>query len=119
MISYLDHEVLLKSGKVTRERKQLRLPATGIFKTVNNLNANYMKDIFIPKLHPKVRSNQILVKPHNTTTYGTKSLKTLCPSIWNQLPEDIKSETYYTKFREYIDIWFGPKYRCNACMNIF
>ena len=72
--------------------KRLRVLAIEIFKTVNNLNPNYMKDIFTPKLHPKVRPNDILVKYHNTITYGTKSLKTLGPKIWNQLPEDIKSE---------------------------
>ena len=88
-----DYNVLLrKSGKVTMEIKRLRVLAIEIFKTVNNLNPNYMKDIFTPKLHPKVRPNDILVKYHNTITYGTKSLKTLGPKIWNQLPEDIKSE---------------------------
>ena len=60
-----------------------------------------MKVIFTPKLYPKVRPNDILAKHHNTITYGTKSLKTLDPKIWNQLPEDIKSETSYTKFKEY------------------
>ena len=50
-----DYDVLLrKSGKVTMEIKQLRVLATEIFKTVSNLNPNYMKDIFTPKLHSKV-----------------------------------------------------------------
>ena len=30
----------------------LRVVATEIFKTVNNLNPNYIKNIFTPKLHP-------------------------------------------------------------------
>ena len=77
-----------------------------------------MKDIFPPKLHPTVKPNDILVKHHNTIIYGTKSLETLGPKIWNQLPEDIKSETSYTKFKEYFDTIFGPKCRCNLCMNI-
>ena len=77
-----DYDVLLtKSGKVTMEIKQLRVLAIEIFKIVNNLNPNYMKDIFTPKLHPKVRPNDILVKHHNTITYCTKSLKTLGPNI--------------------------------------
>ena len=89
-----DYDVLLrKSGKVTIEIKRLKVLAIEIFKTVNNLNLNYIKDIFTPKLHPKVRPNDILVKHHNTITYRTKSLKTLVPKICNQLPEDIKSET--------------------------
>ena len=61
-----------------------------------------MKDIFTPKLPSRVRPNGILVKHHNTITYGTKALKTLGPKIWNQLPEGIKSETsLYQIYRIY------------------
>ena len=111
-----DFDVLLrKSGKATMQKERLRVMA---IETVNNLNPNYMKYIITSKLHPKVTPNDILVKHHNTMTYGTKSLKTLGLKIWNQLPEGIKSETSYTKFKEYIDTWFGAKCRCNVCMNI-
>ena len=55
--------------------KRLRALGTEVFKTVNNPNPNYTKDIFTPKLHPKVRPNDNLVKHHNTITYVTKSLK--------------------------------------------
>ena len=90
-----DYDVLLrKSGKVTMEIKRLRVLTMEIFETVNNLNPNNMKDIFTPKLNPKVRPNDILVKHNDTIKYGTKSLKTLGPKIWNQSPEDIKSKTY-------------------------
>ena len=103
-----DDDVLLRqSGKVTTETKRLRILAIEILKTVNNLNPNYMKDIFTPKLHPKIRPNDILVKHQNTITYGTKSLKTLGSKILS-----------YTKFKEYIDTLFRPKCRCNVCMNI-
>ena len=114
-----DYDVLLrKSGKETIKIKRLRVLAIEIFKTVNNLNPNYMKDIYTPKQHLKVRTNDILVKHHNTITYSTKSLKTLGPKICNELPGYIKSESFYTTFKEYIDTWFGPKCRCNVCMNI-
>ena len=92
------------------EIKRLRVLAIETFITVNNLNPNYMKDIFTPKLHPKVRPNGILVKHYNfIITYGAKCLKTLSSKIWNKLPGDIKSETSYTKFTEYIQTWFEPK----------
>ena len=58
------------------EIKRLRVLAIEIFKAVSNLNPNYMKDIFAPKLNPKVRPNSILVQHHYTITYGTKNLKT-------------------------------------------
>ena len=69
----------MKSGKVTMEIKRLKALATEIFKTVKNLNPNYMKNIFTPKLHPKLRPNDILIKHHNTIKYGAKSLKALGP----------------------------------------
>ena len=70
------------------EIKRLRVQEIETFKTVDNLNLNYMRDIFTPKLHlhHKVRPNDVLVKHHNIITYSTKSLKTLGPKIWNQLP---------------------------------
>lgn len=68
-----------------------------------------MKDIPTPKLHLKVRPNDILIKHHNTNAYGAKSLKTLGPKVWKQFPGYIKSETPYTKFKEYIDSLFEPK----------
>ena len=80
-----DYDILLrKNGKLTMEIKQLRFLTIEIFETVNNLNQNFMKDIFTPKLHPNVRPNYIQVKHHNIITYGAKSLKTLGPKIWNK-----------------------------------
>ena len=100
------------------EINRLRILATEIFKTVNDLNPSYMKDIFTPKLNGRVRPNDILVKHRNTIKYGDKSLKTLGPKIWNQLPENIKSETSFPRFKEFIGTWFGPKCRCNVCKRI-
>ena len=78
--------------------KRLRVPAIELFETINNLNLYYMEDIFTLKLNSKERPNGILVKYHNAITYGGKTLKTLGPKIWNQLPGDIESETSYTNF---------------------
>ena len=55
----------------------MRILATEIFKTVNNLNPSFMKDIFTSKVNPKVQPNNLIVKRRNTTKYGTKSLTTL------------------------------------------
>ena len=71
-----DYDILLrKRGKVIMKIKRLGVLAKEVFKTVNNLNPNYMKDIFTPKLHPKVRPNDILFKHHKCirdkkNTYG-------------------------------------------------
>ena len=54
-----DYDVLLrKSGKVTMGMKRLRVLIIEIL-TVNNLNPNYMKDIFTPKLQPVIQLHAV------------------------------------------------------------
>ena len=53
-----------------------------------------------------MNGSPLFVKMHNATKYGTKSLTTIGPQIWNSLPENIKSETCYSTFTKYINIWF-------------
>ena len=48
------------------------------------------------------RPNNVLVNVHKTAKYGDKSLRTIGPHIWNSLPEHVKVETNFIKFREYI-----------------
>ena len=97
------------------EIKRLRTLATEIFKTINNINPSYMKNIFTPKINAKIRPHDVIVRHHDTATYGDKSLTTLGPEIWDKLPRNIKSLTSIIKFKEYIRTWFGPSCKCNVC----
>ena len=56
---------MIKDRNATMEIKRLSALAIEIFKTVNNLNPDYIKDIFTPKINPQVRLNDILVMPIN------------------------------------------------------
>ena len=60
-----------KKWKSNNGNEAIKSSDHDIFKTVNNIDPNYIKDIFTPKLHP------------NTTTCGTNSLKTLGLKIWS------------------------------------
>ena len=95
------------------EIKRLRTLATEIFKTINNINPSCMKNIFTPKTITKIRPHDIIVRLHNTATYGNKSLTALGPKVWNKVPTNIKSLTSITKFKEYMRTWFGPSCKCN------
>ena len=111
-----DYENLIKkNGITTMEIKRLRTLATEIFKTINNIDPSYMKNIFTPKPNAKIRPHDITVRDHNTATYGDKSLTALRPEIWNKLTTNIKSLTSITKFKEYVKTWFGRSYKCNVC----
>ena len=61
-----------------------------------------MENIFTPKANAKIRPHDIIVRHHNTATYGDKSLTALRSNIWNKRPTNIKSLTSMTKFKEYI-----------------
>ena len=95
--------------------KRLRVLAIEIFKTLNSFNPSYMKDIFTPKSICRIHPNNIAVKCHQTARYGDKSLRCLGPKIWNSLPENIKAEPCYIKFKEFIEKWMGPMCNCYIC----
>ena len=111
-----DYESILnKSGKSTMEVKRLRTLALEVFKTLNNMNPEYMKEIFHKTAFSTHRPLNLEVNENHTTKYGNKILRCLGPHIWNSLPNQIKSETDYTKFKEFINDWFGMKCKYNLC----
>ena len=81
-----DYKTFLdKSGKESMKIRRTKTLATEIFKTVNKLNLNFTKTIFTFKTNSRVRPFDLLVKNRNTEEYGSKSLITLGPKIWNAL----------------------------------
>ena len=74
-----------------------------------------MKSIFSAKLNARKRPNDILVKTRKFATFGDKNHARLEPKIWNDLPQNIKAENSYVKFKKYHATWFGPRYKCNVC----
>ena len=109
------NRLLNKSSKASMEVKRLRILALEIFKTLNHLNPEYMKEIFYKTTNLTHRPFNIKVNQNNTTKYDNKSLRSLRPHIWNSHPKQIKKETGYNKFKNYIDKWFGTKCKCNLC----
>ena len=105
--------ILNKSGKSTMEVKRLRTLALEVFKTLNNMNPEYTKEIFHETAFTKPRPLNLEVNESHTTKYGNKSLRCLGSHIWNFHPNQIKKETDYTKFKEFINNWLGMKCKCN------
>ena len=115
-----DHEstyaqLLDKSKKPTLEVRKLRMLATEIFKTLNDLNPPYMKEIFTQNTIRIPERKKLLVKSTHTKKYGTDSLRHLGPKIWNSLPQDIRDSTSLFIFKSQIKTWSGPSCSCIAC----
>ena len=93
-----DTEYLLdRANKTTFLIKQHKNLAIEIFKTLNNLNPVYMKDIFVKNENPYYlrnndrHSNDLETHYFKAFTYGECSLKTLRPKIWNALLTEFKN----------------------------
>ena len=97
-----DYETLLcNSNKPTVETRRLRTLSVETFKTLNEINPPYIKNIIMPKEKEKVRQNEIIIKRINTSRFSTQSLRFSGPKIWNNLSSTIKSEISFPKIKGY------------------
>ena len=106
-------ELLEKSTLVSMETKRLRRVVYEIFKTLNNLNPVFMKDIFHHSPNVTHKKHNLYIYTQNTKKFGNKSLSAFGANIWNALPEYIKSITPLLEFKKFIRP--GPKYKCSVC----
>ena len=110
------NDLLVKSDKCTMLDARQRILCIEIFKTVKQLNPPFMQSIF------KLRSsNYSLRNPNNLanvrpnqTTFGSKSLMSIGPQIWNGLPNELKSAENLKSFKDLIKQWNGPNCKCSA-----
>ena len=112
-----DYKDLLEITKnSTMGIKRLRTLALEVFKTVNNLNPDFMKDIFYLSPYQTHKKYDIFVHSRNTASFGDISLRALGPHVWNSLPENIKSTDTISVFKNFIKNWCGPKCKCKNCL---
>ena len=119
---YYDHEstyeeLLLKAGKTTMNLYRLKVLCTEIYKSINKLNPLYR---YFSATHNKspIRTqhlNNLKVAHPNQTTFGTNSLKSLGPKVWNSLPGHLKCCDNLEAFKKMINNWDGEKCSCNGC----
>ena len=79
------NQLLNKSSKASMEVKRLGNLALEIFKTLNQLNPEYLKEIFHKTTNLTHRPFNIKVTQNNTNKYGNKSLRSFGTHIWNSL----------------------------------
>ena len=103
------------TNKPTIEVRKLRCLAIEIFKTINNLNPSFMKEIFTLNTSRDTSRNKLVVKTQRTKRYGSDTLRSLGPKIWNSLPTDMKNSDSLTTFKMLIKTWSGPNCYCNNC----
>ena len=66
-------ERLEKSASVSMETKRIRTMVYEIFKTLNNLNPVFMKDIFHYSPNVTHKKHNLYIRTENTTKFGNNS----------------------------------------------
>ena len=95
------------------EVRRLRPLALETFKTLNDLNPAFMKNLFAKREVTKRNKNNLKIPNRNTVKCGDKSIRSLGPHICNGLPAEIKHKNSYDRFKEYLNTWYGPKCTCS------
>ena len=112
-------ELLFKSGKVKMSVSRNRILCIEIYKTLHNINPNFMSDIFKLRSHEKATRTQykmnLEIPKVRQVTYGEKSLAFYRSKIWNSLPYHIKSAENLETFRTLIKNWDGVSCNCLVC----
>ena len=96
--------------------KRLRALCIEIFKTLNNLNPSFMKEIFSLRqtnrpVWEKYKLN-LDIPSYNQVTFGRKALTFFGPKTWNSLPCHIKSAENLTSLETMIKFWKGETCTC-------
>ena len=110
-------ELLRKDSAVTVHEKNLQILATELFKTKNDLNPPFMKDIFIENNSSySMRSGDSFERRSvKTVKYGTECLSFRGARLWQKIPPEIKSCSSLLQFKSTIKTWTDRTCECRLC----
>ncbi len=111
-------ELLNKDMSCTIHQRNIQTLALEIFKTKNNLNPEFMKDIFVDR-----RDNGYKLRGHgelesmniHSVHHGEDTLRYLGCKIWKLIPESIKQLTSLEQFKKQIRKWIIKDCPCRLC----
>ena len=99
--------------------RRLRFLCIEIYKTLNDLNPSFIKQIFEKKDENRVTRDRyklnLNIPRRNQVTFDTKSLKFYGPKIWNALPVNIKNAENLNASNNLIEMWNGVSCNCIVC----
>ena len=108
------------SGECNMNIRRLRFLYIEIYKTLNDLNPSFTKEIVEKSDENQVTRDRyklnLNIRRRNQVTFGTKSLKFYGTKIWNALPVNIKTAENLNASKELMKNWNGVS--CNLSVLI-
>ena len=111
-------ELLSKDKSCTIHQRNIQTLALEIFKTKNDLNPEFMKDIFVERrdigyeLRGDVEFESMNIR---TVHRGEDTLRYLGCKIWKLVPTNIKQSTSVEQFKKLIREWIPSDCPCRLC----
>ncbi len=109
--------MLQKCNYTTLHIRRLKAITSEVFKSLNNLNPNFMNKMFqVKDITYDLRDSNNLCQPKfNNITYGKKTFSYYGTHIWISLPNNIKDHTSLDNFKTMLKAWEGPTCLCSMC----
>ena len=109
--------LLSKRNLSTLHMNRLRCIATEIYKCINNITPEYLRDLVeVKQAKYSFRyENTIRIPTVRTVTYGQKSFRFESARVWNSLPNELRAATSFWEFKGLIRTWVGLKCNCAIC----
>ena len=109
--------LLEKDRSVTIHERNLQLLMTEMFKTINNLNPIFMKEIFPQRsaAYNLRNANTFTVPIIQTAKYGTETVRYRGQRIWHYLPQEVKDANSVQQFKNKVKFWKNLACDCRLC----
>ena len=112
-----DFDTLLSNDdSVTVHQRNIQYLTLEIHKTINNLNPEFMKDIFcLKQQHYSARSQTRVHPKPKTVIYGVEPFGYKANQIWKSLPKDMQETKEMATFKKYSSQLNDDICNCNLC----
>ena len=112
-----DFKTLLENDNtVTIHQRNIQALTSEIYKTLNNLNPTFMKEIFYLKEQRYSIRNQGLAYPKpRSVSYGLESFGYKATQLWSKIPNSIKQADNITTFKREVSKSCVNICNCNLC----
>ena len=110
-------ELLQKDCAVTIHTKNLQIVMTEMYKTKNELNPSFMREIFHENTtRYNLQNNNQFTQPRVRSVWnGTESVRFKGPQLWQMLPPTIWNSETLCQFKNKIKNWYGKNCPCKLC----
>ena len=91
--------------------------AIEIYKVMQEISPPLLNEVFVPRqCNYELRGNNFLERRRvKSVRYGTKSISSLAPKIWEILPNEIRDSDTLQIFKAKIKKWVPVEYPCKLC----